>query len=70
MFLAEDVLEAIKPEEVGSSVRFNFSAKSGAKLNFPFSRDSDGLWTPSEIPFSQPRCWTSIVAPSGSNAKR
>jgi hypothetical protein len=49
--LTEDVFKAIKPEEVGSLVRFDFNAKSGAKLKFSFGRDSDGLWTPIEMPF-------------------
>ena len=39
--LTSDVFNAIKPEEVGSLVRFDFSAESSAKLRFSFGRDSD-----------------------------
>ena len=43
--------KAIKPEEVGSLVRFDFIAESSAKLRFSFGRSSDGMWTPIEMPF-------------------
>jgi len=49
--LTSDVFKAIKPEEVGSLVRFDFNAESSAKLRFSFGRDSDGTWTPIEMPF-------------------
>ena len=46
-----DVLKQIKPEEVGSLVRFDFNAESPAKLRFSFGRGLDGTWTPIEMPF-------------------
>ena len=49
--LTSDVFNAIKPEEVGSLVRFDFSAESSTKLRFSFDRDSDCSWTLIEMPF-------------------
>ena len=49
--LTSDVFKAIKPEEVGSLVRFDFNAESSAKLRFSFGRGLDGTWTPIEMPF-------------------
>ena len=49
--LTSDVFKAIKPEEVGSLVRFDFNAESSAKLRFSFGCGLDGTWTPIEMPF-------------------
>ena len=49
--LTSDVFKAIKSEDLGSLVRFDFNAESSAKLRFSFGRDSECTWTPIEMPF-------------------
>ena len=50
--LSGDVFKAIKPEEVGSLLRFDFNAKSSAKLRFHFGYYDEGVWTDVVMPWA------------------
>mmetsp|Transcript_19269 Transcript_19269/g.51468 ORF Transcript_19269/g.51468 Transcript_19269/m.51468 type:complete len:803 (-) Transcript_19269:275-2683(-) len=53
--LTENVFKAIKPEEVGSILRFDFNGRSSARLRFSFGLYEDGVWTDVAVP------WMSIT---------
>jgi len=46
------VFKAIKPEEVGTLLRFDFNGLSSALLRFHFGLYDDGLWTDITMPWS------------------
>ena len=50
--LAADVFKAIKPQEVGTLLRFDPNGKSQAKLGFTFGRHRDGVWADVHMPWA------------------
>jgi hypothetical protein len=50
--LTEDVFKAIKPQEVGTLLRFDFNGDSRANLRFSFGRYQDGEWTDVYMPWA------------------
>ena len=50
--LTEDAFKAIKPQEVGTLLRFDFNERPRANLWFSFGRYQDGEWTDVYIPWA------------------
>merc|ERR550537_408577 len=49
--LDSDTFKAIKPEEHGRMLKFNFWGRSEARLKFLLGVYEDGAWTPVELPW-------------------
>ena len=50
--LTEDVFKAIRPQEVGTLLRFDFKANLHANLRFSFGRYQGGEWTDVHMPWA------------------